>query len=152
MAQGIDIADMARRGVAVMVATRDADLRPEVSRAWGPLLSEDGTQLSVCVEAPPGSAMARNLESGRPCAATMARLASPMIVQMTGPVLEAAAPTQDRLDAVATHIERFVVEAGSVGVPEAIARGMVGPDLVAVTMQVSARTDETPGDRAGEPL
>jgi hypothetical protein len=152
VAAEIDIADLVRHGVAVIVATRDGESRPELSRAWGPALSEDGARLTVCVEAPPDSAMARNLESGSPVAATLARLASQTTVQLKGPVVEVAPPTQARLDAVAEHIDGFVAETAVVGVPESLARALVGRDLLTVTIEVAERFDETPGSGAGRPL
>ena len=148
----IDIADLVRQGVAVIVATRDGELRPELSRAWGPALSEDGARLTVSVEAAPESAMARNLESGSPAAATLARLTSHTTVQLKGAVVEVAAPTHERLDAVTKHVDGFVAETAVVGVPESLARALVGPDLLDVTIDIAERFDETPGSGAGRPL
>jgi hypothetical protein len=145
VAAEIDIADLVRQGVAVIVATRDGALQPELGRAWGPALSEDGGRLTVCVEAAPGSRMARNLESGGPVAAMLARLTSPATVQLKGPIVDVAKPTRDRLDAVAEHIDGFVTETAAVGVPEATARGLVGPDLLTVTIEIAERHDQTPG-------
>ena len=152
MGEPIDIAALVGQGVAVMVATRDGELRPEVGRAWGPSLSEDGARLSVCVEGGPDSAMARNLEAGSPVAAMITRLAAITSVQLKGRVVEVATPTQDRLDTVAEHVDRFVAETGMLGVSEATARALVGPELLAVTMEVTERFDETPGAGAGRAL
>lgn len=152
MAAEIEIADLVRQGVAVIVATCDAELRPELSRAWGPALSADGARLTVCVEAAPDSAMARNLESGSPVAATLARLTSQTTVQLKGLVAEVATPTQDRLDAVCAHVDGFVAETAVVGVPESIARALLGPDLLTLTIEVAEWFDETPGSGAGKPL
>jgi hypothetical protein len=150
--EAIDIAELARQGVAVIVATRDGELRPQLSRAWGPSLSEDGARLTVCVEAAPDSPMARNLESGSPVAATLARLTSHTSVQLKGPAVEVAAPTQDRLDAVHEHIGKFIAETAVVGVPETLARALVGTDLMTVTIEVAERFDETPGPDTGRAL
>lgn len=152
MGAEIDIADLVRQGVAVIVATRDGERRPELSRAWGPALSEDGSRLTVCVEAAPDSEMARNLESGSPAAAMLARLTSPTAIQLKGSVVDVATPTQGRLDAVTQHVDDFVAETAVVGVPESIARALVGPDLLTVTIDVAERFDETPGSGAGRPL
>jgi pyridoxamine 5'-phosphate oxidase-like protein len=152
VAAEIDIADLVRQGVAVIVATRDPESRPELSRAWGPALSADGARLTVCVEAAADSAMARNLESGSPVAATLARLAAHTSVQLKGPVVEVATPTQERLDAVSEHVDGFVAETAVVGVPESLARALVGPNLLTVTIEVAERFDETPGSDAGRPL
>jgi hypothetical protein len=148
----IDIADLVRHGVAVIVATRDWERRPELSRAWGPALSEDGTRLTVCVEAAPDSAMARNLEPGSAVAATLARLTTRTTVQLKGSVVEVATPTADRLGAVAQHIDGFVAETAVVGVPESLARALVGTDFLTVTMDVAERFDDTPGSGTGRPL
>jgi hypothetical protein len=148
----IDIAELARQGVAVIVATRDDELRPQLSRAWGPSLSDDGARLTVCVEAAPDSPMARNLQSGGPVAAMLARLTTHTAVQLKGTPVEFAAPTQDRLDAVHEHIGNFITETAVVGVPETLARGLVGTDLMTVTIEVAERFDETPGPDAGRAL
>ena len=96
--------------------------------------------------------MARNLASSSSAAAMLARLASHTTVQLKGTVVEVATPTQDRLDAVDDHVEAFVAETAAVGVPESIARALVAPDLLTLTIEVSERFDETPGSRAGTPL
>ncbi|MBV9005751.1 MAG: hypothetical protein JOZ98_08615 [Solirubrobacterales bacterium] len=152
MGAGIEVEDVVRKGVAVVIATRDAELRPELSRAWGPSLSQDGARLTVCVEAAPGSAMARNLAAGSPVAATLARLVSHTTVQLKGAPVEVAAPTPERLAAAAEHVERFIAEGERVGMPEAFARGLVGRDLLTVTIEIAERTDETPGLDTGREL
>ena len=78
-------------------------------------------------QAAPNSAMARNLESGSPVAATVARLASQTTVQLKGPVVDVSSPTPDRLATVAAHVDGFVAETAVVGVPESIARALSAP-------------------------
>jgi hypothetical protein len=134
-----DLAELVCQGVAVMFATRDGQLHPELARAWGPALSEDGERLTLCVEAPPESAMARTLQPGRPAAATLARLAARTTAQLKGPIAEVVEPTQDRLRAVAAHVDRFVAETAAVGVPEETARTLAGSELLTVTIEVNER-------------
>ncbi len=145
----IDLGDLVRRGVAVIVATSDEAMRPELGRAWGPDLSADRGQLTICVEAPPGSAMARNLAVGAPVAATITRLTSAATVTLRGPVVAVAEPDPDRVDAVAGHVEAFVAEMAAVGAAESIARGLVGPHLLCVTIEVAEQVTETPGTGVG---
>jgi len=152
VAAAIDLEELVQQGVAVIVASRDPASRPELSRAWAPSLSDDGGRLTMCVEAAADSAMARNLEPGSPVAATLARLASHTTVQLKGPVVEVATLTQDRLDAVTEHVDGFIAEAAAVGVPESIARALVGAELLTVTIAIAERFDETPGSGAGRPL
>jgi hypothetical protein len=149
---GTELGALVGAGVAVIVATRDRELRPELARAWGPSLSQGGERLRVCVEAAPGSAMARNLTDGSPVAARLARLQSHTTVQLSGSVLEVRRPTAQRLRVVDAHIGRFVAEGELVGMPEAFARGLVGRDLLDVTIAVAQATDETPGPDTGRSL
>lgn len=152
MGAGLDLQDLVSEGVAVIVATRDDELRPELSRAWGPSLSEDGACLTVCVEAAADSAMMSNLKAGAPVAATVARLVSHTTVQIKGRAVGVSVPTSERLAAVADHIERFLSEGEAVGMPKAFARGLIGHDLMTVTIEVVEQTDETPGPDTGTPL
>jgi hypothetical protein len=149
---GPDLQDLVNNAVAVIVATRDDELRPQISRAWGPSLSEDGASLTVCVEAGSDSTMMSNLNAGSPVAVTVARLASHTTVQLKGLAVDVSLPTSERLAAVAEHTERFVAEGESAGMPEAFARGLIGHDLMTVTIEVAQRSDETPGPDAGRSL
>jgi hypothetical protein len=151
VADDADLATMVRQGVAIMVATRDAGLRPEAGRGWGPVLSEDGARLTLCVEVAPDSAMADNLEHGSPVAAFLAQLTSRTSVQVKGRVVDVATPTQERLDAVTEHLDRFIAEMAVVGGREAIARAFVSPDLLSVTIEVAERLDESMGSGGERP-
>jgi len=152
MGSGADLQDLVRAGVAVILATRDRELRPELARAWGPTLSHGGARLTVCVEATADSAMASSLKDGAPVAATLSRLTSHATVQLKGVPVEVCTPTAQRLRAVAAHIDRFAAEGELVGMPEAFARGLVGRELLDVTIEVTRLTDETPGPDIGRPL
>src|ERR1700722_15233824 len=66
---GPGLVDLSCGGVAVLVSTRDSDLQPEIVRAWGPEVSADGSSLTVCLPAAPGSRTAANLESNGEVAA-----------------------------------------------------------------------------------
>jgi hypothetical protein len=49
-----ELAAFLHQGVAIVVATRDDEGRPEVSRGWGPRVGDDGTEVTLCVAAAPG--------------------------------------------------------------------------------------------------
>jgi hypothetical protein len=144
-----NLEDLLRTGVAVVIATRDHELRPELSRAWGPSLSPSGTRLTVCVEVGPDSAMAANLAAGSPVAAMLSRLTTHEAVQLKGLPVEVCAPAPERLVSVEEHIDRFLAEGERVGMPETFARGLIGHDLVDLTIDVRQCTDETPGPDTG---
>ena len=57
-----DVVELVHGGVAIGVATRDDDLKPEFARASGASVSADGRSLRLCVTAPEGSRVRSNLE------------------------------------------------------------------------------------------
>ncbi len=152
MAAGIDIADLVRPGVAVVVATRDAELRPELSRAWGPALSDDGERLTVCVEARSELRDGAQPRSGSPVAVHLARLAPRTTVQLKGAVLEAGR----RRRTGSTRSPRT----SSASWPRPRASGSrrrsrvrwSGRDLLTVTIEVGRAVRRDARGRAREPL
>lgn len=152
MAGPPDIAELACQGVAVIVATRDHDLVPAVTRGWGPRLSEDGGRLALCVDAPEGSATLENLRAGSPMAVTMSRPTSYATVQLKGAVAVLGPPDAEALRAAREHVEAFIAETTAIGVPEAIIRILAEGELLAVAVEVAERYDQTPGPGAGRPL
>ena len=152
MGEWAGLAQLVDEAAAVVAATCDQQRRPVLGRAWGPTLDASGRQLTVCVEAPAGGAMARNLLTGVPVAITLARLTSHRSVQCKGPLVQVVAPSSGALSAVTEHVERFVAEGAKAGMPSWFARGLVGRELLTVTIDVAVVTDETPGAGIGRPL
>ncbi len=152
MTREVDVAELAVQGIAVIVATCDAAHRPAVTKGWGPVLSADGTQLALCVDAPEGSATRANLAAGSPVAVTLSRPTSYLSVQLKGPLRTLREPDEVALQIAADHIAAFVAETAALGVPEAVVRATVGDELVAVALDVVERYDQTPGVGAGRAL
>jgi hypothetical protein len=150
--RGPDIAELVRQGVALVVATRDVDLRPTVTRGWGPSLSDDGRELMLCVEAPPGSPTRDNLAAGVPLAANLSRPSTYSAVQLKGTVRDVRAPDAGDLDRVAAHVDAFVVEVAGLGMDPDAARRLAGGELLTVVVGVDERYDQTPGEGAGARL
>jgi hypothetical protein len=146
------LAEFLRRGVAVVVATRDERLRPTIGRGWAPRLSADESRLTLCVEAPPASAMRANLTGNGVTAATFSLPTTYRTVQVKGAAVDVREPTQEELDAVADHCDAFSVEAEAVGLPPRGGRRLLDSRLLAVTLSVSELFDQTPGPKAGSRL
>ena len=147
-----DIRELVRQGVAVVVATRAQDLRPAITRAWGPQLTDDGRRLTLCVEAPEGSATNANLIAGATFAATLSRPSTYSTVQLKGPLVDCHTPVAADLERVAAHLDAFLLDASTVGLDPVIGRRMAGPGLMTVVMEVTERYNQTPGPGAGAPL
>jgi len=139
-------------GVSVTVATRDAGLRPEVVRAWGPAVTADGSLLTLSVPAPPGSRTRSNLEANGEitvlCVAVDYRA-----LQVKGRVVNLSEPTPEQLWLVEEHVQAFAANAQHFGHDLSQIRNFVQPvGHVAVTVSVREVYNQTPGRDAGMAL
>jgi hypothetical protein len=147
-----DIAAFVHGGVAIVAATRDDDLRPEITRGWGPALSPDGCELRICLSAAPDSRTIANLERNGDVAATFTLPTTYRSIQIKGEVRALGEPTADDLARADEHLAAFVDEAAQVGVPRAIGSRFAERPFVAVTVAIRELYDQTPGARAGAAL
>lgn len=139
-------------GSATVVATRDDELRPSVARGWGVGVSEGGERLTLCVGAPPGSAMRANLESTGEIAITCSRPTTYRTVQVKGRVESTGSPSADQLAAVEAQVAAFSAEAVQLGLPPNAGSLLLDEELLAVTVVPREVYDQTPGPSAGEKL
>jgi nitroimidazol reductase NimA-like FMN-containing flavoprotein (pyridoxamine 5'-phosphate oxidase superfamily) len=151
---GIDgeVRELLASGVAVVVATCDARLRPAIARAWGISVSSDGTEATLCVSAPAGSKTRANLGSNAAIAVTCSQPSTYRTVQLKGRVVEIGGTSDEQLARVDAHVEAFSREAEAVGLPPGSGRRLADPGLVSVSFAVSEVYDQTPGPRAGARL
>ena len=147
-----DVAAFLAAGVAAVVASRDAGLRAEIARAWGPELAADGCVLRICVAAAAGSKMLVNLEQHGAVAITFTLPTTYRSVQIKGVVRELREPTQEELERVVRHIEAFLDEAERVGVPRRLGARFAEPPFSALTIEIRELYDQTPGAGAGRSL
>jgi hypothetical protein len=149
---GPDLAAFVRSGVATVVATRDADLAPEIARAWGSEVSGDGASVTLCIPAPPRSKTLSNLESNGAITATFVLPTTYRAVQLKGTVLDVSEPTREQVTRVEEHIAAFIDQAGQLGITPKQVGALVEPEYVAVTFAVRELYDQTPGPSAGSRL
>jgi len=148
-----EVVEFIHGGVAVGVATRDDDLRPEFARGWGPEVSADGRSLRVCVTAPYGSQMRANLERNGAvavgfCPPTIARA-----VQVKGVATVVGEPEAADLERAERHLGLFAAETAQIGVPAQFPRRLfVRTGLLAVQFSVDEVFDQSPGPTAGRRL
>ena len=140
-------------GVAVGVATRDDDLRPEFARGWGPEVSADGRSVTLCVSAPEGSRMRANLERNGAVAVGFSPPTIARAVQVKGVATRVGEPEAADLERVERHFRSFVAEAARIGAPTELSQRMfVRTGLVAVQFSIDEVFDQTPGPTAGRRL
>jgi hypothetical protein len=145
-----EVAEFACSGVAIIVATRDGDLRPEIGRGWAPVV--DGSNVTLCITARDGSPTRTNLESNGRIAVTCSRPTTYRTIQLKGSVVEIRDVRPDDEQRVAGHLEAFIAEAQKLGLPQGFGQTFVAGELIAVTFAVEELYDQTPGPGAGAPL
>jgi hypothetical protein len=140
-------------GVAVGVATRDDDLRPEFARGWGQEVSAGGRSVTLCVSAPEGSLMRANLERNGAVAVGFSPPTIARAVQVKGVATVVGEPDAADLERVERHVRSFVAEAGRIGAPAELSQRMfVGAGPVAIQFSIDEVFDQTPGPTAGRRL
>ena len=140
-------------GVAVGVATRDDDLRPQFARGWGPEVSADGRSVTLCVAAPEGSRMRANLEQNGAVAVGFSPPTIARAVQLKGVATVVGEPDAADLERVERHVRSFVAEAERIGAQPELARRMfVSAGLIAIRFSIDEVFDQTPGPTAGRRL
>jgi len=148
-----NVVELIHGGVAVGVATRDDDLRPEFARGWGPEVSADGRSVALCVSAPEGSRMRANLERNGAVAVGFSPPTIARAVQLKGVATRVSEPEVADLERVELHFQSFVAEAERIGAPAELSQRMfVRTGLVAVQFSINEVFDQTPGPTAGRRL
>ena len=146
------------RGASVMVGTRDAELVPELVRAWGPRVSRDEKHISVCVATAAGVKTLGNLRDNARVAVTFALPANSHAIQVWGRCTGTGPPHRDDLTAVQQHRDTFARVSEGIGVPlpfiEALwQRELAGsPAMVRIQFVAEQIFNQTPGPDAGSPL
>ena len=145
-------------GVSVVVGTRDADLVPEVTRAWGLLVSKDETSLSVCVPLATSRKTLANLAANGQMTVCCSLPTSYKTVQLKGRCIATADPVRADFAAVERHREAFGRLNERIGFPRQRTETLWGNEITIIPVLVKLRFvpeqifDRTPGPDAGSPL
>lgn len=144
--------------VSVLVGTRDSRSIPEITRAWGPRVSEDRKRVSLCVPLATGRKTLDNLESNGEIAVAFALPTNYRTIQLKGRLASTGEPDRTDLSAVDRHREAFANVNESLGQPrehiEAFWQAEIetSPILVRILFVPRQVFDQTPGPGAGRSL
>jgi len=144
--------------VSVLVGTRDSRLVPEITRAWGPRVSEDRRCVSLCVPLATSRKALDNLEANGEIAVTFSLPTNYRTFQLKGRHATAAEPDSTDLAVVERHRGAFATASEPMGQPrervEAFWRAEIETSAVLVKIRfVPERIfDQTPGPGAGRSL
>ena len=145
-------------GVSVVVGTRDAQLAPEITRAWGPRVSRDRRSLSVCVALAGTGRTLDNLRDNGRLAVTFALPTNYKSIQLWGHCLGTGEPNREDLAALAEHRDAFARLNETMGVPRIAIETFwkrelqESPAMIKIRFRAEQIFDQTPGPRAGSPL
>ena len=144
-------------GPSVIVGTRDLGLAPEITRAWGPRVSEDRRSVSVCVPLATSAKTLDNLADNGRIALACALPTTVKSVQLKGTCIEISEPDAADLAAVEEHREVFAARNERIGVPRHMVETLwrreleTSPVLVKIRFVPEQAFDQTPGPDAGSP-
>jgi general stress protein 26 len=146
---GLDrLSELLETGAAIMVATRDEDLRPHVTRGWGGRLDAAAEALELALTVSDDLHVVADLEANGEIAVTVVSPTSYLAMQVTGHVEWIGQVGPDDRERIDTHLARFVDEVTTVGMSPTVAR-IAGDRFVAVRIALRQFFEQTPGARAG---
>jgi len=150
-----DLVAMMARGVSVIVASRDAALRPNLMRAVGSRVEEDGRTITVYLSRRQSRQVVQDLAATGNIAVVFSEPSTHRSVQLKASRLDMRnADAQDTavLERYRVAMEREIQQ---VGFAPPLTRAMLAhrlEDVVAVRFTPEQAFDQTPGPRAGTPL
>jgi len=145
-------------GVSVVVGTRDANLVPEITRAWGLLVSKDWKSITLCVPLATSQKTFDNLTGNGQMAVCCSLPTSYKTVQLKGQCIQTADPNRVDLAAVARHRKAFGDLNKRIGIQHQRSESFWRRELETSPLLVKLRFvpeqifDQTPGPEAGSPL
>lgn len=146
---------MVDRGVSVIVASRDAALRPSLMRGVGSAISACGTQVTVYLRRSQSRQLLQDIEAGGGVAVVFSEPPTHRTLQLKAPSATVRSANSDDLPLLRRYLASMQHELAQVGYgPEYAAAMLSAPleDVVALRFTPRAAFDQTPGARAGAPL
>jgi hypothetical protein len=145
------IAIMAR-GVSVIVASRDAALRPSLMRAVGSRVEADGRDITLYLSRPQSRQLVQDLAATGHIAVVFSVPSTHRSVQLKASRVEMRNADADDAPVLARYLASMENEVQQVGFAPPLTRAMLAhrlDDVVAVRFTPEQAFDQTPGPRAG---
>jgi len=150
-----DLLAMMMQGVSVIVASRDARLRPSVMRALGSHVEEEGRAITVFLARSQSRQLVQDIAATGHIAVVFSQPSTHRTVQVKATratLRDAVADDVPMLERYGAAMER---EIQCVGYPPPMTRAMLAhrlEDLVAIRFEPEQAFDQTPGPKAGTRL
>jgi hypothetical protein len=140
--------------VSIIVASRDARLRPHLMRAVGCRLSHDWRRVTVLLPESCGREVLEDLRDNHQIAVVFSRPSSNLTVQLKGNDATVTPSGPEDKALAESYLQGFIEEIGQLGHTADVAHTILGHDgaLTSVHFTVAAAFEQTPGPTAGQPL
>ena len=147
-----ELAEFLESGVSILVATRDARLRPATLRAMGARVQREASLMTVYIPESTGGQTLANLKDNGQLAATFSRAIDHRTIQVKGRCKDIRrSNAQDR--EVQERYRRLFLEALEIlGLPRVRTERVVYWPSFAVDVAVAELFEQTPGPQAGSRL
>ncbi len=145
-----DILTLLETGVSIVVGTRDADLMPECTRAWGIRIGKDRASVTIFLTETVSAQSLRNLQDNGLIAISCTRPTDHVACQLKGRVRRIRPATARDQQAIVDWQREFVGELVAVGVPAELGDAWITGPAVAVEVDVTDVFHQTPGPGTGE--
>jgi hypothetical protein len=150
-----DLLEMMDRGVSVIVASRDGEMRPSVMRAVGSSVTADGRCVTVFLSRRQSRQLIQDIAATGHLAVVFSEPATHRTVQLKArqASLRSAGPADEPV--LSRYLASMEHEVERVGYAPSMTRAMLAhrlDDLVAISFEPQQAYDQTPGPKAGTPL
>ncbi len=136
-------------GLSMLAASRDAELRPTVSRAVAIQPGADRGVVTVFLSDAAAASLLALLGPGVPLAVTCSRVATLRTVQLKGIVARVRPATEAERPLVDRQSTGYTDSLSVIGFPPAVVRRWVTWPATAVELRIHAIFEQTPGPGAG---
>lgn len=150
-----DLVAMMARGVSVIVASRDAGLRPSVMRAVGSRVEAGGREITVYLSRRQSRQLVQDIAATGQLAVVFSEPSTHRTVQVKAARAEMRNAGAEDQPVLAAYLASMEHEIQQVGFAPPMTRAMLAhrlQDLVAIRFTPEQAFDQTPGPRAGAAL
>lgn len=150
-----DLLALMRRGVSVIVGSRDAAMRPSIMRGLGSDIAADGRTVTIFLARSQSRQLIQDIAATGHVAAVFSEPATHRTVQLKATRASTRSATPEDAAVLARYLASMEHEIGRVGYPPEMARAMFAhrlDDVVAVSFVPEQAYDQTPGPKAGARL
>lgn len=144
-----ELAEFVEGGLSMLVATRDAALRPKVERAVGAFAGADRQTMTVYLNQELGAQAVANLNDNGCIAVTVSRPYDHRTLQLKGRMLSMREGSEEDRAKQERWLAGFVEHLYIVGLPRSVVRQLKVFPSVAVTMCIEDMFEQSPGPGAG---